>query len=189
MTNSRDLICQSICQLLKFNSVKRLKKEQTGHIRHNANKETPIPVFIGLLLYKYTNSCDLIEIFHDLGLSINYKRVIQIYHNIHDQVVTKYQENNLVYPVSLPRNHFTTIQYDNINKQGKSTFASELSDFNGTGISVAVHFDSTEDSIVYDDLPTIIKDSKGVKELPEFYKDIDPVFLKNKDPKVPKKII
>ena len=87
----------------------------------------------------------------------------------------------------MPRNHFTTIQYDNINKQGKSTFASELSDFNGTGISVAVHFDSTEDSIVYDDLPTIIKDSKGVKELPEFYKDIDPVFLKNKYPKVPEK--
>ena len=92
-------------------------------MRHNSAKETQIPVFIGLLLYKYTNSSDLIDIFHDLGLSINYKRVIQIYHNIHNQVVTKYQENNLVYPVSLPKNHCTIIQYENINKQGKSTFA------------------------------------------------------------------
>ena len=139
--NSRNMVIQSICQLLKFNSVKRFRKDKSGHhIRHNAVKETQIPVFIGLLLYKYTNSSDLIDIFHDLGLSINYKRVIQIYHNIHNQVVTKYQENNLVYPVSLPKNQFTTIQYDNINKQCKSTFASDSSDFNGT-----VHFELNED--------------------------------------------
>ena len=187
LNNSRDMIIQSFCQLLKFNSVKRIKKQQSSNMRHNQDKETPIAVFIGLSLYKYTNSRDLIETFHDLGLCINYRRVMQIYHNIHDQVVTKYQENKLVYPTSLPRNHFTTIQFDNINKQGKSTFASDLSDFNGTGISVAIQYDTNKDIIVNDDLPTITKDSKKVKTLPENYKNVEPAFLKDKYPKVPKK--
>ena len=158
------MIIQSFCQLLKFNSVKRIKKQQSSNMRHNQDKETPIAVFIGLSLYKYTNSRDLIETFHDLGLCINYRRVMQIYHNIHDQVVTKYQENKLVYPTSLPRNHFTTIHYDNINKQGKSTFTSDLSGFNGSGICVAIQYDTNIDIIVNDDIPTITKDSKKEKK-------------------------
>ena len=40
--NSRDVISQTICQLLKLNSVERLKKEQTGHLRHSANSKEDV---------------------------------------------------------------------------------------------------------------------------------------------------
>ena len=58
-------------------------------MRHNPDKDTVIPVFIGLSLLKYTNSRVIIESFHNIGLSIDYRRVMQIHHNINYQVVTK----------------------------------------------------------------------------------------------------
>ena len=48
-------------------------------------------------------------------------------------------------------------------------------------------FELNEDDIVDDDRPTITKDSQEVKDLPEIYKDIEPAFLKDKHPKLPKK--
>ena len=46
-------------------------------MRHNPDKDTVIPVFIGLTL-KITNSRVIIESFHNIGLSIDYRRVMQI---------------------------------------------------------------------------------------------------------------
>ena len=51
--NSRDMVIQSICQLLKFNSVKRFRKDKSGHhIRHTLKRRHK---FLFSLDYYFTN--------------------------------------------------------------------------------------------------------------------------------------
>ena len=74
---------------------------------------------------------------HKLGVCISYDRILQIYKNINNQVCDKYNEEQLVYPLSSPSGVFSTLQLDNINKQCSFTMAE--SDFTGSGSSVACH--------------------------------------------------
>ena len=49
----------SIAQLIYFNFVNKSKSISTSaNVRHNANKETPLPIYVGLLLHSQTRSRD-----------------------------------------------------------------------------------------------------------------------------------
>ena len=98
--------------------------------------------------------------------------ILQIYKNIDNQVCDKYNEERLVYPLSLLRGAFSTLQFDNINKQCYSTTAK--SDFNGPGFSVACH------------VPTITQNVKTFKTLPHSYTAIEQTYLMKNKVFVPK---
>ena len=61
-----------------YNSVKY--RHNTENVRHNAERETLLMVYIGLLIYAHTRSRILIEKLHKLGvcISISYDRVLTI---------------------------------------------------------------------------------------------------------------
>ena len=57
----KDQSCQSatpsltIAQLMRYNSVKHARKDAPAiHIRHSINQETPLPIYIGLMLHAHT---------------------------------------------------------------------------------------------------------------------------------------
>ena len=64
----------SITQLLVFNATKRGKKEARA-VRHNPDRETVLPLYLGLLIHNKTRKRDLIDVLFEKGLSVSYDRV------------------------------------------------------------------------------------------------------------------
>ena len=69
----------SISQVISFNCVKKRTINTTEEkpkpaVRHNRDRETPLPTFIGLKIYAETRSRSLIDAMSKMGLSISYDR-------------------------------------------------------------------------------------------------------------------
>ena len=134
----------SICQLIVFNSLLRRKKK-TLMTRHKS-REPPLPVFLGVFLHNKTRKRELVDKFHEMGLSVTYDRVLEISTDLGTKICKYYDRLNTVCPPQLIKGVFkgvfTTSAVDNINHQTSSTTAK--SSFNGTGISVFQHFSTSE---------------------------------------------
>ena len=59
-----------------FNSVKNHHESSTV-VRHNEDKETPFPIYLGLMIHAVTRKRDIIDKLHKFGLSVSYDRVLQ----------------------------------------------------------------------------------------------------------------
>ncbi len=70
----------TISQLLKYNSLKhrRTSSDVKTSVRHNADIETPVPTYIGLMLHAQTRKRELIDKLHNLGISLSYDKVLRI---------------------------------------------------------------------------------------------------------------
>ena len=68
----------TIAQLLNFNS-KKHPKEAPGLTHHSKDNETPLPLYLGLMIHAKTRRRDLIDTLFELGLSVSYDRVLQGY--------------------------------------------------------------------------------------------------------------
>ena len=66
----------SITQLLVFNAVKRSRKD-TNAVRHNLDRETRLPLYLGLLVHFKTRKSE-IEVLFKRGLSVSYDRIVQL---------------------------------------------------------------------------------------------------------------
>ena len=71
--NSKDVknAAQSITQLLVFNAMKRSRKGSNA-VRHNLDRETRLPLYLGLLIHNKTRKRDLINTLFERGLSVSY---------------------------------------------------------------------------------------------------------------------
>ena len=68
----------TLSQLLLYNSSKRHRNEPTDSFRHNQQRETPVPISIGMMVHSKTRKRELVDILFSLGLSISYDRVLSI---------------------------------------------------------------------------------------------------------------
>jgi len=61
-----------VAQILKYNSVKHMRKEvdATLSARNSSTQETPFPIFIGLMLYAQSRKRDLVYKLLNLGLRV-----------------------------------------------------------------------------------------------------------------------
>ena len=66
----------SLAQLLMFNNTEHARAISSATIRHNQAKETPLAIYIALVIYAETRKITLIDKFHQLGLCISYDRVL-----------------------------------------------------------------------------------------------------------------
>jgi len=64
----------SIAQLIRFNSVKRGRLNRPQHTRHHVSHETPLPVYLGLMLHNCTHNKYVVNKMNHLGLCIFYDR-------------------------------------------------------------------------------------------------------------------
>ena len=92
----------SISQLISFHSVKRRSTRNENElkpvIRHNRERETPLPLYVGLKIRAETRNKGLIETMCKMGLSISYDRVMSIPTDAANSVCSHFEQDGVVYP-------------------------------------------------------------------------------------------
>jgi hypothetical protein len=169
-SNSCSQEALSIAQLMQFNVGQR-RTSTTD--RHNMNYETPLPLYIGLLIYAKTRKRSLIDKLANVGLSVSYTRVLSVTASIENSLCDQYSDNNFVCPNTLRSNVFTTAACDNIDHNTSSTNAK--GSFHGTGISLFQHPSSENDGEERQRM-IVTGNSRTLKKLPTYYTDIAPVI-------------
>ena len=175
----------SISQLMKLNSVKKrqtqkrrtssigTKKQEHPDVRNASSQETPLPLYIGMLLHAETRKRGLIDKLFNLGLSISYDCVLRLSTETGNRACQMFQTEK-VSPPTLRGSVFTTAAVDNIDHNPSSTTAKDS--FHGTGISLLQHPLSedggVERGIVIAGGPAV---SRTVDHLPTYYTEVSPV--------------
>ena len=166
----------SITQLLVFNTVKQ--RTDSLFVRHNLNRETALPLYIGLLIHNKTRKRDLIDNFFEKGLSVSYDRVLQLSTNEANKVIDQYEHEGVVCPKGLRDNLFTTGNLDNIDHNPSSV--SSIDSFHGTGISIIQHIthDNFGSERSLHEIPDDLSNAglKTIKSLPTSYTNVPPVL-------------
>ena len=127
--------CQAaltISQLITFNSVKWKRRESTTFVRHAVSQETPLPVYLGLMIHS-----SLVDTLSSMGLSISYNRVDEIQTTLKKKICYKYQTDQLVRPPTLVDNSLTTAAIDNVDHNATSNTTSDH--FHGTYVFIPKH--------------------------------------------------
>jgi hypothetical protein len=181
----------SISQLVAFNSVKRPRLRASNEaqcnrvsIRHSPSQETPMPIYVGLMLHSATRKKKLVDKCNMLGLSVSYDRVMQISNKVANSVCSQYRQQQLVCPPSVKEGIFTVAAADNIDHNLSSATAS--TSFHGTAISLIQM--SNEKQLVCNGLSSFESASDAPSDivLPDSYTNVSPCILQSGDPKIPK---
>ena len=94
----------TISQLLMFNSIVRCRENTTSSTtRHSLDRETPLPVCLGVMIHTRTRKRDLVNTLFDLGLSLSYDRVLAISTQLGNQICEQYEVQKVVCPPQLKR--------------------------------------------------------------------------------------
>ena len=151
-------------QILLYNAKKgnaKMLGDQTK-LRHNVEREPPLPVYLGLMIHRQTRSRKIMDILYHLGLSISYGRETQLEKQIASTT-------NGVVPQTLKKNTFTVFAVDNLDIKAGSTTADD--ELHGTFISA-----QQQPTIVSEDQPKFKLSSQGYKiALPDNYASIDTI--------------
>jgi hypothetical protein len=92
---------------MRFNVAVRRRKISLNPY-HLKQHETPLPMYIGMLIHAETRKRGLIDKMNDLGVSVPYSRVLELSSQLGNSVCTRYEEQNIVCPSSLRHGIFTT---------------------------------------------------------------------------------
>jgi hypothetical protein len=173
----------SITQLLTFNAIKRSRKD-TQAVRHNPDRETRLPLYLGLLVYTKTRKRELVDTLFQHGLSVSYSRITQLSTQLANSVLDQYEADGTVCPTALRGGLFTTSNLDNIDHNPSST--SVNSSFHGTAISMTQHpTDGIEGTDRTESTPMLANEvSRVLKSLPEAYVQVPPAKYPNENPPV-----
>lgn len=189
--NNTDTLCVpavlSISQLLSFNAIKHNRKSpptaaQTGvpKVRHSVSQETPLPLYIAMMMHAETRKRDLVDKLFHLGLCVSYDRLLQISASMANGVHDCFDVNLGICPPPLRTQLFTTAAADNIDHDPGST--TSFDSFHGTGISLVQHGVNPQERTKHSSsLTEVDGHSKTVKSLPRSYTDISPVHSLHKD--------
>ena len=179
----------SISQLVIFNAIKRRRtvtisdtqqrQTVTPVIRHSVDRETPLPLYMGLMLHSTTRKKKLIDRCHKLGLCISYSRVMQVVNQTANAVCRNYREDDLVCPPMLQSDLFTVAATDNIDHNLSSNTAQ--SSFHGTAVSLMQFRPNKDTAAKCSYAITDASDSVSDIILPLSYTTIQPCVLHNKD--------
>ena len=174
----------TIAQLIKYNSVKHERRAAGTDVPHSISQETPLPIYLGLMLHAHTRKRELVDTLSGLGISIAYDRVLRISAELGNGTCQRFQMEKVVCPPKLRSRVFTTSAVDNIDHNPSSTTAHDS--FHGTGISLIQHPDydnqGTDRGIV---IIGGISNVKAVGDLPRYYTDVQPVTSPAKKKPVP----
>ena len=163
--------------LLKFNSTLR-RREGASAVYNTAKRETPLPIYTGLLLHAKTRKRELVDKLHDLGLCISYSRVMALSTDLGNTVCEQFEKDQLVCPPKLRTGLFTTSAVDNIDHNPSSTTAQ--GSLHGTGISLFQH--PSENLVGHEREPVMLRPAesnrkKTMSQLPDRYTGM--IFCKN----------
>ena len=176
----------TISQLLMFNCM-ACQRKTAAITRHSQERETPLPMYLGIMVHTKTRKRALVDSLFDLGLSISYDRVLDISTELGNKLCNYYEMVKAVCPPQLKSDVVTTAAVDNIDHNPSSTSAHDS--FHGTGISLFQHPD---DSIpgVQRNVDTIPGDTqrgprRKAAQLPDTYTNVPPVAPLRQVPPIP----
>ena len=171
----------SLSQLITFNCKSR--RSDGASTYHSIDREPPLPLYMGLLLHSRFREKDLIGKFHQLGLSVSYTRVKDVTDEVANTVCDAFATNDVVCPLQMRKNVFTTGAVDNFNHKPTSKLAKDV--FNGTALTLAQHLHEENEG---NDGPKLVltgqKDARTPK-LPESYTEIPPSMNTKSDVQIP----
>lgn len=137
------------------------------HRRHNSSCETPLPLYIGLRLFKERNK-DFIQTLNTLQLCPSYDRLKTIVNQMSNLTIESFEKHNVAVGYAFSKEQFTTAAFDNLDHNPSSSTA--FGSFHGSAITLTQHPDHSESSSL--DVPhsKIAKNTPtALKELPPFY--------------------
>ena len=111
LSEALQTVSVNIAQLIRFNCVKKKRREGITELRHSKN-EPPLPVIIGLMVHVKTGKQKLVEELSSQGVCIR-KQVREMRRSISNQVCRKYN-SVFVCPSKLQYNLFTISAIDNV---------------------------------------------------------------------------
>ena len=176
------IAASSITQLLIFNAVARIMPQKDSvAVRHSLDRETALPLYLGLLIHNKTRKRDLIDKFYEKGLSVSYDRVLRLSTQEANRVIDMYENMGCVLPSPLRNNLFSTGNFDNLDHNTRATLSVDA--YHGTAISITQHITADNPGVVRIPPESLAIDdqskSKSVKSLPKSYTDVPPVSLGN----------
>ena len=181
--NPLSQIASSLSQLLVYNS-RGQSHTASSNMRHSKERETPLPIYIGLNIHGKTRKRELIDEFFSLGLSISYDRVLAITTELANQSSQFYHEIGLVCPSKLHKGLLTLGAIDNIDHNPSSTTAKDS--FHGTGMSLFQQPSSENPGIPQIHLKTELPlGHKTILPLPEEYIQVTPIIPHAQKPNLP----
>ena len=179
--NSESQACLTISQLVCFNA--KSKKQSTENNRHFKDRETPLPLFIGLNIHTQTRSKKLLNSLHRLGISISYNRVIELENSLAGTMCARFEEEGVVCPSHLRKNLFTVGALDNIDHNLSSTTAQ--GSFHGTGISIFQFPTTSNSGICRDPITFLTNNNSSNYSLPHNYINVPAVTTKTNNLSLP----
>jgi hypothetical protein len=176
----------SLTQLLVFNSVKRSRSDSHG-VRHNLDRETLLPLYLGIIIHNKTRKRDLIDTLFERGLSVSYGRILQISTEEANRVIHRFETDGVVIPTALLSGLYTTGNLDNADHDTSSTAAHES--FHGTAGSLTQHPDHENSGMKQNHdrvpLPEGIATLKTIRPIPDHYSYVPPAAFPNVNPPPP----
>ncbi len=132
---SKKRIALGLSQLLLFNTAKRTYQSKgDATVRHNKEREAPLPIYLSMLIHSKTRKKGLIDTLHGLGLCISYNRLMNISTDMANTVCAQYHSEDVVCPPKMRYGLFTCSAIDNIDHNPSSRTAQDS--FHGTAISL-----------------------------------------------------
>ena len=151
--------------------------------RHSIKREPPLPIYLGLNIYSHTRKAQLVNDLFDVGMSISYKRILEIENALGASVWEQFQKEGIVCPARLRNGLFTVAAYDNLDHNPTSNTCQEL--FHGTGVSL-FQYRTNEELGEERDVALLSPTTKGKEvTLPNEFIEIQPVTMKNDNPSSP----
>ena len=181
-TNTRKRnIADNIAQLIMFNYSKNMSPKENVAVRHFSDRETPLSIYLSLMLHAHTRKREVIDKLHKLGLCISYDRLLTITAAVSNAVCAQYIEEGVVCPLNLQKELFLVGAVDNIDHNTSSMTSKDS--FHGTAISLIQFPDDSSENISRN-RKQLQKGQKNIISLPQFYSQVNPVTSVS-DPKVP----
>jgi hypothetical protein len=171
----------TIAQLVVHNCVKRRRDcNKTPSSFHSKDRETPLPVYVGLKVHALTRQRQLIDCLFALGVCDSYDRIMDITSALGNHVCEYYQQIDVVCPPQLKPGRFLTSAADNIDHNPSSS--TSTGSFHGTGLSLFQNIVS--DTVFGEDDRGFTKDigpitgQRKMTELPFSYTNVKPTSLR-----------
>ncbi len=168
----------ALSQLLVFNSFALCRGGSSNSLIHHQESETPLPLYVGVLVHSKTRKRELVDALFELGLNISYDRVMSISTILGNNLCHQFEIEKNVCPSNLKRNLHTNAAIDNLDHNPSFTTAQDS--FHGTAISLFQHPrpEASGEGLIIMTVSDNSHISKQVYDnLPQSYTDVPPVAM------------
>ena len=172
----------SLSELIMYNCVKKCATQDSNTTRHIRDRESPLAIYLSLLVHAQTRTRDNVNKVHNLGQCASYDRMMSISTDMTNSVCTRYQDDDLLHvcPPRMKSGIFTVGAVDNIDHNPSARTAQDS--FHGTAISLMQFPTKDVPGTARGDVSIDPNPSSGrsLVPLPESYTLVPPAAVQNK---------